>query len=64
MKCSHGLAYEVKCWSCMSEALDREAKINAAKNSVPKGLVNAIGDTDGYKFQHNVRDIHKSIDQK
>jgi len=56
MKCSHGLAYEMKCGLCMSEALARvaeDAKISALKNPVPQGQ--AAGETGG---------IQKQVDRK
>ncbi len=40
MNCSHGLAYEVKCSRCFSEAMARcaeDAKISAAKSSESQG---------------------------
>lgn len=40
MKCSHGLAYEVKCSLCFSEAMARVmsyVNTSGVKNSVPVG---------------------------
>ena len=38
MKCSHGLAYEVRCADCVREALDR-MKNEPVKKPVPLGTV-------------------------
>jgi hypothetical protein len=38
LKCSHGLAYEIKCYACVSEALVT-VKLNAIKTVPPKGIV-------------------------
>ena len=45
LKCSHGLAYESKCWGCVSEALARvtlDTKLSTIKNSVPEGVVGGV----------------------
>jgi len=38
MKCSHGLAFELKCWQCVSEALIAE-KIRLGLKVEPKDRV-------------------------
>lgn len=64
MNCPHGLAFEVKCLMCYREAMDREAKINAAKKAVPKGVISILLETDSYKFRHYKPIILKSVDSE
>lgn len=49
MKCSHGLAFEVPCSQCFSEAMTRvgyrEPKISSVKKDEPK--VALAGETEG-----------------
>lgn len=46
LKCSHGLAYEVKCSQCYSEAMARvlaTVKTEGVKNSVPVDVLCVVG---------------------